>query len=862
MIDALAHDEGDSFDRRATADQGAEPAARWATSAPIRLDTLFAAQAARTPKQPAILHRGAVVDYRTLDDRSNRLARHLRAAGARAGTVVGVQLERTPDLIVSLLAVLKAGAAYLPLDPNYPADRLAFMLRDSSAQMLITRTAQHPATFAAGMTIDLDRDAAAITAHSSARLSAAGTAADPAYIIYTSGSSGQPKGVMLAHTAVHLVEWAKRSFTSEELARVAATTSICFDPSVFEIFVPLCTGGMVILKDSVLEPFSADECPTMLQGVPSILAEVARAATIPASLKVINSGGEVLTAELVQDLHRATQGARIFNHYGPTEATTCTSVALVEPCGSAPTIGRPICGARIHILREDGRPAEPGALGEIHIAGPTLAIGYVGQPELTEARFLPNPFCATGTRMYRTGDMGRVTEAGDVEFLGRVDDQVKLRGFRVELAEVEAALIGLPAVRQAVALVQPSVLGRDQLVAYICSDATFSLDEVRRDLADTLPAYMLPSALVQVSSFPLTMSGKIDRKALCAPSIDDQATAPASSDTLSHETVVAGLFADLLGRAAVGADENFFEIGGDSLLAVEAALRLESLLNLRISPALLMHSPTPRLLVASLADHMAEEERGIWKLQPHGNRPPLFCPPGIDARVNSFLSLSRHLGPDQPLFALRPGPLAQATSLRELARHYVELIRRLQPTGPYAVCGYSFSGVLAHELACALEADGEQVHLVLLDSPIRRQLPGLRGMAISAVEVAQSAFRQGGLGAVLPRFRRMRWSRLRRAPSADVELPEWLLPEDVPYAQALLRAVETHDYPCFRGAVTMVGCTQRPAINALLDSDGMLGWRGLLTGKVSRIPADVDHAGLMREPYVAELSQTILKALR
>ena len=865
MTQDVAHHGADCFDYPPEADTGTEPAGQW-EPAPERLDALFAAQATRTPEKPAILHRGAVLDYRTLDDRSNRLAHYLRAAGARAGTVVGVQLERTPDLIACLLAVLKAGAAVLPLDPNYPADRLAFMLRNSAAHMLITRASQQRSAFAAGVTIDLDRDAAAIAAQSRARPPIGGTATDLAYIIYTSGSSGQPKGVMLAHTAVHLVEWARQTFTSEELARVAATTSVCFDPSVFEIFAPLCTGGMMILKDSLLEPFSASERPTMLQGVPSILAELARAGTIPASVKVINSGGEVLTTDLARELHRANQATRIFNHYGPTEATTCASVALVDPFGPPPTIGQPICEARIHILRDDGRLAEPGATGEIHIAGRTLALGYVGQPELTKARFLPNPFGAAGSRMYRTGDMGRITDSGDLEFLGRVDDQVKLRGFRVELAEVEAALVALPAVRQAVAMIRPSALGRDQLVAYICSDVPFSLNELRRELGSTLPAYMLPSALVHVSRFPLTMSGKIDRQALCAPPADGGTTAPVSWDASSHEKVVAGLFADLLGRPSVDPDDDFFEVGGDSLLAIEAALRLEALLNLRISPALLMHAPTPRSLVASLASHMAEEESGIWKLQPHGTRPPLFCPPGLSGRPNSFLSLSRHLGPDQPLFALRAVPVAQITttksSVRELAQHYAELIRRAQPTGPYAICGYSFSGVLAHDLACVLEAEGEQVRLILLDSPNCRRLPGLRGMAFGAVGVAQDAFRQGGLGAVLARFRRIRWSRLRRSASEEIQLPSWLSREDVPYARAMLHAVDAHEYTPFGGEVTLVGCTQRPAMNALLDSDGMLGWRGLLTGKVNRIQAAVDHTGMMREPYVAELAKTILAALR
>lgn len=478
-----------------------------------RLEALFAAQARRTPEAVAVLHAGAALTYAGLDAQAEAIAHRLRRLGAGPGTLVGVHLRRTPQMVAALLGVLKAGAAYLPLDPSYPAERLDYMLADSGAAVLLADSDVSRLTYD-GVVLDLRAPADPPPAAPLRRDAPRDLAPeDLAYVLYTSGSTGRPKGVMLGHTAVNLVAWARSTFTAGELARVAATTSICFDPSVFELFAPLCTGGAVVLKANALKPFAPDERPTLLNCVPSVLAELCRMEAIPDSVRVINVGGEPLKAALAQEVYRRSRVAAVYNHYGPTEATTCATVALVAPDADAdPPIGRPIAGAQLHLLDERGRPARPGQIGELHIGGPGLALGYLRRPELTAERFWHSEW----GRLYRTGDLGRWSDDGQLEFFGRVDAQVKVRGVRVELGEIEAGLLRLAGVENAAVVARPDALGRNRLVAFLQAPPRPTLPQVRAALKAWLPEHMLPDQLVLLDALPLTLSGKVDRKALQA----------------------------------------------------------------------------------------------------------------------------------------------------------------------------------------------------------------------------------------------------------------------------------------------------------------------------------------------------------
>jgi len=477
---------------------------------PRRLEALFEAQARRTPAALAVLCPGEALSYAELDARADEIARRLRRLGAGPGTLVGVCLRRTPTMVAALLGVLKAGAAYVPLDPAYPTERLDYMLADSDAAVLLADNDVPGRLAYAGAVVDL-RARADRRAWPERRPVRRRAPPDLAYVIYTSGSTGRPKGVMLGHTAVSLVEWARAAFTAGELARVAATTSICFDPSVFEIFAPLGVGGAIILKPNALKPFTPDERPTMLNCVPTVLAELCRLGAVPASVRVINVGGEPLSAALTREVFRRTKAKALYNHYGPTEATTCATVALAPRQTQAdPPIGRPIAGAEIFVLDVRGQPARPGQYGEIHIGGPGLALGYLHRPELTDARFRPSPW----GRLYRTGDLGRWSGDGALEFAGRVDQQVKIRGLRVELGEVEAALMRLSGVEAAAVVARPDARGRNRLTAFLQAPAGPTLERVRAALRTWLPEHMLPEAVVVLDALPLTLSGKVDRNAL------------------------------------------------------------------------------------------------------------------------------------------------------------------------------------------------------------------------------------------------------------------------------------------------------------------------------------------------------------
>jgi amino acid adenylation domain-containing protein len=480
-----------------------------------RLETLFEAQARRTPDAVAVLHAGVGLRYRELDAQADALAGRLRRLGVGPGTLAGVCLGRTPQMVAALLAVLKAGGAYVPLDPAYPTERLDYMLADSGAAVLLADSDVPTRLAYDGAIVDLRPGAGADVPKARAPLRRKApedlAPEDLAYVIYTSGSTGRPKGVMLGHTATNLIEWARASFTSGELSRVAATTSICFDPSVFEIFAPICTGGTAILKRGALKLFAPDERPTLLNCVPSVLAELCRLDAIPDSVRIINVGGEPLKAALVREVYRRTNVEAVYNHYGPTEATTCAAVALVPRDVEAdPPIGRPIAGAELFVLDPQGRPVQPGECGEIHIGGPGLALGYLNRPELTAERFTHS---GRG-RLYRTGDLGRWSANGELEFAGRLDQQVKIHGVRVELGEIEAALLRLVEVKQAAVVARPDASGRNRLVAFLQASPGPMLPQVRAALRRWLPEHMLPDELVALDVLPLTLSGKVDRSAL------------------------------------------------------------------------------------------------------------------------------------------------------------------------------------------------------------------------------------------------------------------------------------------------------------------------------------------------------------
>lgn len=831
-----------------------------------RLDEMFGTQAAATPGAIAIVHRGREISYAELDGQANRIARHLAARGVGPGTLVGLCLERSPDLVAALIGILKTGAAYVPLDPEYPQDRLAYMLENSAAALLLTRAALIRDLPFTGMVCDLDAEAAAIEAQPGTTPRQAAGYDDPAYVIYTSGSTGQPKGVMLCHTAAGLVEWGRQAFTPHELTRMAATTSICFDPSILEIFVPLCNGGGIVIKEDALEPFVRGENPTIINGPPSVIEKLARMRAIPASVQVINVGGERLTRALVTAIYDNCAVRNVYNHYGPTEATTCAMVAPVARGDSdEPTIGRAICDSRIYVLLADGSQAAITEEGEIHIAGPNLAMGYLNNAEQTERKFVPDPFYP-GERMYRTGDLGRLTPDGNIEFIGRIDDQVKLRGFRIELGEIEAALTRLPGVRQAAALVQRDERGRDRLATFVVSDAPQEIREARRRLAEWLPHHALPNTIITLPELPLSPTGKVDRAALLA--IDQRLDHPETEWMPPIEEAIVTAFRRHLGNPAVGLDDDFFDLGGDSLLAVDTAMAIESALGTTIPPAALAQYSTPRALAAALDEIEFGDAGLVTALQPEGVQPPVFCMPDVYGRPISYVGLARHLAPDQPVFGLSVGPIADrliaAPDLCMLVDEYVRAIRERAPRGPYRIAGYSFGSHFAYQLACTLERAGEDVSLILIDGPVFRRLPKPGFQFGWAVRELRKALATTGFVAMAKamyhaRYIAKRWY-LPMAPVSAAEVPMFVSPRDRGIARALLQSLVGFDPQPFMGRTLLVRCEDTAPTASFLDEDGMLGWKGLLQGLVTIATIRGSHYEMMREPRVADVADEVRRA--
>jgi amino acid adenylation domain-containing protein len=574
---------------------------------------LFEAQAEQTPDAVAVVFEGEQVTYAELNARTNRLAHHLRGLGVGPDARVGLCVERGPEMVAALLGILKAGGAYVPLDPAYPADRLRYMLEDSAPAALVTQSSL-AGTFAGLGVPVVELDAAAWAQGPDTNPASAGlTPEHLAYVIYTSGSTGRPKGVMVQHRSlVNHTAWQAAAFGIGARDTVLQRTSISFDASVWELWTPLATGARMLLlsSDAMKDPeaigrMMTEGGVTIAQFVPVLLQAVLDALPEGGSLpcRILFCGGEPLSAVLVEQARAAGVG-EVVNLYGPTEATIDSTW---HPCpaddGRAPAIGRPIANARMYVLDARGAPAPVGVAGELYVGGAGLARGYLGRAGMTAERFVPDPFSADGgARMYRTGDRGRWRADGAIEYLGRLDFQVKVRGFRIELGEIEAALRSHDAVRGALVLAREDVPGDRRLAAYYLSDEPIDVEALRAHLAERLPEHMVPAAFVWMEAYPQTPSGKIDRRALPAPGGDAFAARGYEAPAGETEEAVAMIWADLLGVERVGRHDDFFRLGGNSLLATRLVFRIRREMDVELSVADVFEKSELSLLAQQLLD--------------------------------------------------------------------------------------------------------------------------------------------------------------------------------------------------------------------------------------------------------------------
>ena len=609
----------------------------------------FFQQAKNTPDQTAIIHGNANVSYRNLANRASQLTEHLQSIGVGLGSHVGICMDRTPDLIVAILGTLNAGAAYVPLDPAYPSSRMGLILDDADVHCVIT-DAENGSLIPENIKKVTPTNSVDQTEPQAPKITTTHSN-HTAYIIYTSGSTGTPKGVIIEHgNATALVEWAKTMYSPEELSATLASTSICFDLSVFEIFVPLCTGGTVILAENALELATLPQAMqvSLANTVPSAASEWARSQALPENLRTINIAGEPLGKQLVQNLYQQINAnhpskAKVYNLYGPSEDTTYSTFFLTQAVekGASTPIGLPIDNTHAYVLDSHLNPVPQGMTGDLYLAGTGIARGYWNRPALTAESFIPNPFDKTGRPMYRTGDRARYRYDGQLEFLGRSDDQIKLRGFRIELGEIEQALRRHPDIVDAAVAVIPmskvSGTKQHQLVAYFVTATTPQepaslppdsdiVRKYRTHLATILPSYMMPSVYVDTPPFKRLPNGKLDRSQLPKPEWPDS-TRVAEEPSNPLETSLASIWMDFLGHDKVGIHDNFFSLGGDSIIALQIVARAQRE-GIRLTPRDLFQHPTIAGL-SMVAEYQPSDDGST--------KPPAV---GLDASQETNVALS------------------------------------------------------------------------------------------------------------------------------------------------------------------------------------------------------------------------------
>jgi len=691
----------------------------------LRMHELFEAQVKRSPHAVAVGFEGEQLTYQELNKRANQLARQLCSLGIRSETPVGVYMERSVEMVVALLGILKAGGAYVPLDPDYPAQRVAMMIEDSASPMILTQERLRrgiPKNNA--RLVRIDQDWPDIARQSEENLNTVGASDDLAYVIFTSGSTGRPKGVEIMHKALvnFLVSMAKEpGIESSDI--MLSVTPLAFDISALEIFLPLTVGARVILLpreivvDGRLLKESLDaSSATVMQATPMTWRMLIEAGWQGKSGLKILCGGEALPQDLAQAL--LARGAVAFNMYGPTETTIWSTLWKVASGSGPMVIGHPIANTTVHVLDADLRPLPLGIEGDLYIGGVGLARGYRGNPELTREKFIRDPFSdEASARLFKTGDRARYLSDGSIEYLGRNDFQVKLRGYRVELGEIESVLAEHLAVGQCVVVANEDSTGQKQLVAYVVpvENRKVAQEELHRYLKVRLPSYMVPGSFMVLNALPLTPNGKVDRNALPLPTPQPKDAGDNALPRNPLELELVKIWQELLEVTPVGIRDNFFDLGGHSLLAIRLIAQIENLTGKNVPAATLFRAPTIEQLSAILQDEKPSRSwSNLVPIQTGGSRTPFFLIHG----ESSNLFLPGYMGIDQPLFSLEhqseDGQRALYTQVETIAAHYLDQIRTVQSQGPYLLGGYSFGGVIAFEIAQQLRRENQEVGLLAL----------------------------------------------------------------------------------------------------------------------------------------------------
>ena len=841
------------------------------------LATLCAAQAERTPNAIALISGEQQLSFATLHEQAARLARRLAVHGVRPGVVVGIALPRTPTLVIAVLAVHKAGGAYLALDPSYPAERIRFIVADAAAPVILTNAILAPVFADSGARLLLDTESEAVETGMAEPCPA--RPGDLAYVLYTSGSTGRPKAVGIEHrNLINLISWGRSIVSDAELRGLLFSTSLNFDLSAFEMFLPLAFGGCMVLVENLLTLQSAPhrENIRLVNTGPSLLNELLRTGGLPSSVTTVILAGEKLSRRLATSVFEAAPGVRLLNCYGPTETTVYSSCAFIDPAArSEPTIGRAIWNTTLYVLDTGRALVPPGVEGELFIGGAGVARGYLGRSEITAERFLPNPY-GPG-QLYRTGDRVRWRADGELEFLGRADDQIKINGIRIEPGEIEATLMALPGIAAAVVTLYENAEGVRRLTAHLVpsSGAVPATENVRAALERQLPRNMVPTFFIWLDAMPMTPNGKLDRKALPAPPREETSSPSNHPPETRLEREIAGIWEDLLRVSPIGVRSDFFDLGGDSL----ALLSLFATIEARFGRHLTVDVLSGGLTVVGLAQMLAGDEPlraeidPVVALQPLGHRPPFFCVHGIGGDVVHLHRLAVHMGTDYPFFGLRRTSEVRLTdTISQIAARYVAAMLVHQPAGPFYLGGHSFGAMVAYEIALQLVAQGHEIGLLAI---IDQRRPGWRLTVRDAIPVLHRILiRIPGLirdelthVPATDRFRRfwrilLRWSKAALGYRRDAVSMFDLSPSETEknlLLEANLQALRDYRPTPLPVPITLFRANVQTLSHLALDST--LGWSDLAGSAVRVRIVPGNHESITTEPLVRQLAKMMLDEL-
>ncbi|MFI1332590.1 amino acid adenylation domain-containing protein [Streptomyces sp. NPDC020845] len=844
----------------------------------------FQARVAATPDHPALLFEGHQVSYRELNERANRLARALVARGAGPDRLVAIALPRSPEMVVAALAVLKSGAAYLPIDPAYPADRIGYMAEDARPVLALTdrEVARAVPGLAAAPHLLLDdpEAVAEIAALPGDDLRpherrAAPSADHTAYVIYTSGSTGRPKGVVvpLGAFANFLAETSRLLDLGAD-DRLVSVTTFGFDIANLELFVPLLSGATLVLAPpaavrdpQALAALLVEARATVVQATPTLWH--ALVSGHPGALREVHAltGGEAIGQDLATALRDAAR--KVTNLYGPTETTIWSTAAELDGTGTPP-IGRPLAGNRAYVLDAALRPVPAGVTGELYLGGASPARGYHDRPGLTAQRFVADPYSPVpGARMYRTGDLVRRRPDGTLDYLGRADHQVKVRGFRIELGEIETTLLSHPRVAQAAVAVREDTPGEPRLAAYVVPRGEPGLDlaELRAHVAGAVPDYMVPAFLTELERMPLTPNAKVDRKALPAPGLPRAATGRGPRTPL--EQTLCQAFADVLGLDRVGAEDSFFELGGDSIRSIRLVGRAREL-GVGLTPAdVFLHRTVAGLATAATAAGSAPDVPDafarVLPIRSQGTRPPLFCVHGGVGLSWPFLELAGALT-DFPVYGFQAGgilsPTQQPASVREMAAEYIRRLVEIQPNGPYHIVGWSFGALVAHEMAVQLQKQGREVALLAnLDGfPATESDPeeDLSDQALLAQILLRCGLDpQGGAEGGDKLDAAGVLALLARDGNPLAELDEAQLGHLIGVIRHFSALGSAHRPDRYRGELLFFAATRGLAPSAPAEDL----WSAHIEGAIVRHEVDADHDGMLAPQPASHIAKVISEAL-